>query len=321
MTCRETGSTSLRTAELGLSEWPPCPSRAPPPARTTTSNRTFRQRVNCMAIKKYIIHLEEQVDRKADFLSTNTAPGDFVWTVGVKGANIDRQALIESGELARNAQIVDGSLGNAISIVQLLRRCIENDEIMTILENDAILAHDFDPCSLRLLESIGFDFDIVQWGWNWDSVLYLFPMSVAFGPMKMTARQNMAEMGFRKFQELKCHRTLIPLGHQWSTHCFTVTPRGAKSLLEGLLPLNTDPFFREDLDLRIQPKSVDSMMGRCYPKLKAYSCFPPLSMVLNDKAKSTIWSESTKDSRNRGFRGLRRRIKKSFSKITGIGHA
>jgi glycosyl transferase, family 25 len=271
-----------------------------------------------MIIKKYIVHLEEHVERKRDFLSRNTVPGNFIWTAGTKGADLNRLALMESGFLQRNAQINDGSLGNAQSIIRLLKLSIDNNEIVTILEDDAILCHHFDPYSLGLLESISFAFDIVQWGWNFDSVLYLFPMSHALGPMEIRARQDIAQMGYRQFQEFAGARTLIPLGHQWSSHCFTITPHGAGILLDLLLPLDTAPFFREDLNLRIQPRGLDSMMGKCYPKMKAYSCFPPLSMTLNDKAHSTIWNDSNTASQTRGLRRWRRRIKKSFSRMFGL---
>jgi len=271
-----------------------------------------------MIIKKYIVHLEDHVERKRDFLSRNTLPGNFIWTAGTKGADLNRLALMESGFLQRNAQINDGSLGNAQSIIRLLKLSIDNNEIVTILEDDAILSHHFDPYSLGLLESLSFDFDIVQWGWNFDSVLYLFPMSPAMGPLEIRAHQDVAQMGFRTFQELACARILIPLGHQWSSHCFTVTPHGAGILLDLLLPLNTDPYFREDLNLRIQPRGLDSMMGKCYPKLKAYSCFPPLSMTLNDKAKSTIWNKSTHTPRKSAFQRLRHGIQRTFSGMFGI---
>jgi hypothetical protein len=89
-------------------------------------------------------------------------------------------------------------------------------------------------------------------------------------------------------------------------------------LLDLLLPLNTDPYFREDLNLRIQPRGLDSMMGKCYPKLKAYSCFPPLSMTLNDKAKSTIWNKSTHTPRKSAFQRLRHGIQRTFSGMFGI---
>jgi glycosyl transferase, family 25 len=273
-----------------------------------------------MEIKKYIVHLADHVQRKLDFLSVNTVPNNFIWMEGTIGANVNRQALVQSGVLKKEAEIIDGSLGNALSFIRLFKQSIDTNEIVTILENDAILSHHFDPYSLRLLESIGFDFDIIQWGWNFDSVLYLFPLSSAMGPVEIRARQDFAQTGFRKFQELACARTLIPLGHQWGAHCFTVTPKGAKRLLEMLLPLNTDLFFREDLNLRIKPRSLDSMLGRCYPKLKAYSCFPPLSMALNDKAKSTIWIGSANVSHRTGFKRLRHRIKNTFSRVFGFRH-
>jgi glycosyl transferase, family 25 len=265
-----------------------------------------------MVIKKHIIHLEHHTQRKADFLAMNAASKDFVWTAAIPGAELDRRALIASGILAADAQLIDGSLGNAVSVIHLLKQCVETNEIMSILEDDAILSHHFDSCSLRLLESIDFDFDLVQWGWNFDSVLRVFPMSPAMGPVEMTAHQGLAQKGFRRFQEWKCPRTLLPLGHQWGTHCFTVTPRGAKHILGRVLPLSTEAFDREDLDLRIQPRSLDSMIGRCYPDLKAYACFPPLSMVLNDKANSTIWPPS--HGRKRGLRRLRDNIKKLFAR-------
>jgi len=268
--------------------------------------------------KKYIIHIEDQVQRKVDFLSNNTGLSNVVWAEGTKGADLKRRNLMEAGVLKKGAQLIDGSLGNALSVVHLLKLCINTDEIATIVENDAILSRHFDTLSRRMLESVHYDFDIIQWGWNFDSVLYLFPMSGAMGPVEIRARQDAGQRGWREFQELACARTLIPLGHQWGTHCFTVTPQGAKRMLEMLLPLDTEPFYREDLKLRIQPKGLDSMLGRCYPKLKAYACFPPLSMALNDKAKSTIWAGTTHDSRSRGLRRLRHGIKKTIARAWGM---
>lgn len=274
-----------------------------------------------MAIKKYIIHLEDHVDRKRDFLSNNPGLSDLVWTAGTKGACVDRTAMIAAGDLAPGAEMVDGALGNAVSLIRLLRLCIDTGEIVTILENDAILAHEFDRHSLRLMESIHFDFDIIQWGWNFDSVLYLFPMSRALGPVEIRARQEFVSLGYREFQEWKCERTLILLGHQWGSHCLTVTPQGARNMLELLLPLSTEPFFREDLNLRIRPKSYDSMLGRYYPKLKAFTCFPPLSVAVNDKSKSTIWEGSAGVSRSSGIRRLRQRIRKSLRRVWGDGRS
>jgi glycosyl transferase family 25 len=62
---------------------------------------------------------------------------------------------------------------------------------------------------------------------------------------------------------------------------YTVSPSGAKALMDICLPLRDTLIPFVGYGVVIENETIDSMMNQAYPQLKAYVCMPPLAISEN----------------------------------------
>jgi len=74
----------------------------------------------------------------------------------------------------------------------------------------------------------------------------------------------------------------------FGTVCYSVSPQGAKSLLQRCFPLKNEIVSIPSLDRRFLSFGIDSIMNKHYSALKSYVCFPPLVWTENDKSTSDV---------------------------------
>ena len=91
----------------------------------------------------YVINLDRDQERLRLFLEVNGHLTDYVRFSAVDGRTMDRAALEREGIIAANLTYNNGQLGCALSHIALWRMAIAEDRIITVVEDDAILAPDF----------------------------------------------------------------------------------------------------------------------------------------------------------------------------------
>src|SRR5262249_38707816 len=157
----------------------------------------------------------------------------------------------------------------------------------TIVEDDSQLHRQFPRWSEHLTSRLGSDWDIILWGWNFDTLVGAeIP---GLGPFTAYFDNRLMRANSAQYLENHVSPTILKLVHAFGVHCYSVSPRGARRLLDNIRPLR-----KMDISLglnRVVPNiSIDCMMNRFYSQLGSFVAFPPLALSPNDKSTSTVFS-------------------------------
>ncbi|MEI6649106.1 MAG: glycosyltransferase family 25 protein [Actinomycetes bacterium] len=249
-----------------------------------------------MPIENYVIHLASQSVRKTEFLDRNGGFATFNWSAGRLGSELNLSSLVAEGLLAAemvaepivgpNPRFTAPALGSSLAHVDLWKLAVAENQSITILENDAILAPNYQS-TITDLTGAHPDFDFIQWGWNWDSKFHARILG-NMGLVECHFSQAEIPSHITNFQKLVTPHLLVKLIHSWGIHCYTISPKGAEKLLNTVLPLSTKLIDRLDVGVSYYPTTLDGIMNGLYPKLNAYACWPPLTVAENDQARSSV---------------------------------
>jgi GR25 family glycosyltransferase involved in LPS biosynthesis len=233
-----------------------------------------------------VISLNRTPERWTAFQDRNRGVVAFERARAVDGRALDRAELVRAGLLADPALYSDGALGCALSHLALWRACLASSAPMTICEDDAVFHPDFPAHLESLCRTSSDQFDLVLWGWNLDSVLQAdlapdLPFASTFDPAAL--RRSVEAWRAAPLDPL-----LLRLRRAFGSPGYTVTPRGARRLIEYCIPIR-------ELSVRFAPfrkpfpnTGVDLAMNAAYDQLDAYVSFPPLLITPNDRAVSTV---------------------------------
>jgi GR25 family glycosyltransferase involved in LPS biosynthesis len=232
-----------------------------------------------------VISLERSAKRRAEFIRRHPRL-PFEFFAAIDGAALTPDAIAATGLFRPGLHYTAGAHGAALSHHALWTRAAAGHEPLTIAEDDAIFREDFAAAQAELRAGLLPGWDIVLWGWNFDSVLALrvlpgVPGVMAFDPS--TVAKALAGFPFTTARP-QAFRLDVAFG----LPAYTISPNGAKKLLARCFPLAD---FTRTLPLAPQPvrnDGIDTAMTNLYPAADAYVCFPPLAMTPNDRAASTI---------------------------------
>jgi glycosyl transferase family 25 len=229
----------------------------------------------------YVINLDRDTDRMRTFMELNCEISGLERFSAVNGNALDRDALVRDGLITLNLTYNNGQLGCAMSHIELWRRAVAEDRVVTAVEDDAILAPDFDTAHAEFTRDLPADWGIVLWGWNFNrSVWAEIPEGVANSVLQFdqdALRENLDV--FRRARGVT--RAPVRLRHAFGSLAYSVSPTGAKSLLELCLPLQRQFIRFDGFGIGIPNNGIDCMMLSVYPKLKSYICMPPLAVTEN----------------------------------------
>lgn len=228
----------------------------------------------------HVINLDRDQERLHTFSTTNAHLGHFFRFPAVDGREVDRAALQRAGIIDANLTYNSGQLGCALSHISLWRRGVADNRIMTVVEDDALLARDFLPARDEFLRRLPADWSIVLWGWNFDrSVWAEIPEGVAKSVLNFD--QHALRENIEVFRRSEVPHAPIRLRHAFGTPAYSVSPSGAAALLRSCLPLARRFIRFEGFGVEIPNNGIDCMMNGAYPKLKSYVCLPPLAVSEN----------------------------------------
>ncbi len=240
----------------------------------------------------HVISLARSVDRRAHFAVTNSQlPFQFV--DAVDGAKLTQQQLNAPWLFKDKLPYTVGGIGCAMSHLALWELAIASDATLTVAEDDAYFRADFAQQSAAMMAQLPPDWDIMLWGWNFDSVLIVDHVP----PLAQTAMvfsQTQLQQSVDSFQQGTGHVNLFRLFHAFGNMAYTISPRGAAKFKAECFPLKQ---FQLDVPLinnLVLNTGIDTAMNRVYGHLHSYVCYPPLVVSKNDRQTSTVQVATSK---------------------------
>ena len=228
----------------------------------------------------HVINLDRDTGRLETFLTMHAHVPDIVRIRGVEGKSVDRKSLQMLGVISEDLTYTDGPLGCALSHIRLWRRVLNEKRVFTIVEDDAILARNFQPAHDRMLAKLPKDWDIMLWGWNFDQNLWTeIPEGVA--PSILRFDQDALRKNIEIFRSSDVRSSAFRLHHAFGTMGYSLSPTGARALLEICLPLAKVDIYFDNKGLGFRNNGIDCMMNAAYRRIKAYVCIPPLVVSEN----------------------------------------
>jgi GR25 family glycosyltransferase involved in LPS biosynthesis len=227
----------------------------------------------------YVITLERTPERLIEFEVNNP---NFVFDkfLAVDGEKLVRNELIEDGLITETItnRYTDGALGVALSHKTLWEKCVELNEPITVIEDDAYINKNFK----RIVETttkIDDGWDFIFWGSNLDQNVEI---SILPGLMFSSIKSllNLKNINTILNYEItpSFYRCIFAVG----LVSYSITPSCAKYMLQKCFPLN-DPEHKQYLNFGVDHSVLEQL-----PFIHAYYCFPPLVLTKNDQLNSTV---------------------------------
>lgn len=244
-------------------------------------------------MKFYVISLERTPERLEAFYRVNGNRDRIEHFPAVDGQVLDRRKLMEQDLIEPSLPYyTDGALGCAMSHKRLWEMAVETGEPITILEDDAVLNHDFFR-GVEANASQSSDWDYLQWGWNFDTYLtFMLPGGVSPCIARFSQERMREEMLRFRQEDMapSLHRLLAALG----IPAYTVSPRGAEKLLDWCFPLCRGEVYYWGLERSLPNNGIDVVMNSFFREshARAFVAFPPLAITANDWSISTIQKQT-----------------------------
>jgi GR25 family glycosyltransferase involved in LPS biosynthesis len=235
----------------------------------------------------HVINLDRCEGRLREFRKINAHLPNIHRFSAVDGNTVDRNALIDSLTIAPDLPYTNGAIGCALSHLSFWEAAVSRKTVMTVCEDDAIFHRNFFEHASGLISAIEPDWDLVMWGWNFDSIL-LFDLMPGVSPCLANFNQDHLRAGIATYQNQPISPTLFRLLRTFGTVCYSISPRGAQSFMERALPLRAMTIDFPTINPEFPNDGIDKVMNDLYPELNAYVCFPPLVVTKNDHSASTV---------------------------------
>ncbi len=238
-------------------------------------------------METFVISLRRTPERYEQFAQNNARHRRIVRVDAVDGKMRSLDDLREGGLVAGPLAYTAGAIGNALSHHQLWVYAAEKGVPVTICEDDAFLHDDFATEQEKLLRRLGDDWDVVLWGWNFDSVLLAAP-ETNLSPFLMQFRQDEMRANKLGYLSAPAHPTLLRLQAAFGSMCYSISPAGAMAYLEYCFPLRPLTVAIPEINFQMSNVALDATMCSFYRKSRSWVCFPPLAVTDNDHSVSTV---------------------------------
>ena len=239
-----------------------------------------------------LINLDRSRDRLASFLQINKHLQDVHRVPAVDGRALDRGQLLAGKILANHMPLyTDGALGCALSHLAQWNLAAAGDSFVTIAEDDAIFHLQFEPLAEKIIASLPADWDIIQWGWNFDSIL-AFDLLPGISNSVAVFDQTKLRANVSAYMQFPVTPVPYRLQRSLGTVCQSISPAGAAKLLKHCLPIRPMEVFYPVLNRNLQNTGIDNMMNDLYPQMNAYVSLPPLVITKNEHESSTVQSNA-----------------------------
>lgn len=231
-----------------------------------------------------VVSLRRTPERRERFCGHNHGL-NFEFFDAVDGKQVDRTKFFGSGIAEENLPYSAGAIGCALSHLALWERSSKEQLILTIVEDDAILRRDFETKSREVIAGLPVDWDLIMWGWNFDSVLAVNAMP-GISPTVMMFDQNSLRQSLERFRQDLLDVHVFLLDKCFGTCAYSISPQGSRKFMRNCFPLKNDGVYFPGLN-RVRPNDgIDIAMNRIYPMTNSYVSFPPLVVTPNMNSES-----------------------------------
>jgi glycosyl transferase, family 25 len=230
-----------------------------------------------------VINLKRAVERRQHFAALH-AGLDFTFFDAVDGSTVPPLPGYSPG-----------ATGCALSHKALWEECVASGRPITILEDDAVLRNDFSSIRLDAAARIAPAWDIILWGWNFDSVLLteMLPGVAMLSHFDQAAARRHLQDFRTGGGGPKWVVTLIKLHRAFGSPCYSLTPAGAAKLLQTCFPIRGQPVFFPGLNRELPEYGIDIAMNRVYAEIGAYVSIPPMALTPNFNEQSQTLPHAT----------------------------
>ncbi|WP_257127837.1 glycosyltransferase family 25 protein [Burkholderia sp. MSMB2157WGS] len=233
-----------------------------------------------------VISLTDGRSRRASFRADNPEL-DVEFVDAVDGAALSDDDIANSGLFAPGLPYSRGAYGIAMTTHRLWTEIAAGDELVTIAEDDAIFRPDFHEVTEQFLQANAGCYDFIAWGYNFDSILRgsIFNSRT---PVTMRFDETALARSVDAFRSDRSAVLVMNLLEFYGICAYTVSPAGARFLLDRCFPLKPEVLFSYGLDRPISNFGIDVAMNKCYGDMRSVASFPPLAITMNDRRTSTI---------------------------------
>jgi len=228
-----------------------------------------------------VINLLRHAERRDAFRKRNAhVPVEFF--DAIDGAQFTTRQVLDTGLFLPEVIADYGAhgVGCALSHWTLWNEAARGAEPVTIAEDDAVWRSDFADRADEVLASLPHGWDIVLWGWNFDTILQVHPMP-GVSPVVMIFDQEKLRGSLDAFQALQEPVRAWRMERAFGLLTYTVSPAGAKKLIERCFPQKAFSLWLPGLNYHMRNMGVDVSTNAAYAQLQAYACFPPVAASAN----------------------------------------
>lgn len=238
-------------------------------------------------MRTYVISLKRTPERSRYFTEHNKSLTDFEFFDAIDGNLVAADPASHRDSFEPDLRYSNGALGCALSHKALWQLAASNDAPITVCEDDAILHPDFAAHRARIIESLGSEWDLVQWGWNFDAPLVaeILPL---LSPCLLQLDQNCLRAVWQGYMANEVRPTVMRLAASFGLPCYSISPKGARKFLEGCFPIRNFDFSLPMTGNKLPNYGIDVAMNPVYPGSESFLTFPPLAISLNEQSTSTI---------------------------------
>ena len=247
----------------------------------------------------YVINLDRTPERLSKFMMHNGNTGlTFSRFSAIDGKDIDREQLVSSGAITADLVFTNNSVACALSHMNIWNIAVNKKETVTICEDDAIIHHNFASTYHNAINSTD-GFDIIYWGYNHDMHIAYDINGLGLATTILDRHIFSNDLNIGHFQKSIFSSACYRARRVYGALCYTITPSGAKRLLELCSPLKNeqgsyilDIGLDSSLLIGSESLGIDVHIGvAALPSILGYVVVPPVVISPNDKKISTNGKE------------------------------
>ncbi len=237
-----------------------------------------------------VISLDRSEARRNEFIEMNEGL-NYEFISAIDGSTLDKKIIEDTNLFGLGLNYTSGAKGCALSHLNLWELAIAENQVLTIAEDDAIFREDFFEMANEVISLLSDGWDIIFWGWNFDSILSV-DLLPNISKAVMVFDQAMLRNSIPNFRKIKTRCLPIRLDKCLGTPAYSISPAGAKKFKSMCFPLS--PFTLEfpRLNGKLPNTGIDFAMNRIYSSTNSFVCLPPLAVTKNEHNISTVQSSS-----------------------------
>jgi len=242
-----------------------------------------------MTLPVHVISLARSTDRRANFQATNPFLS-YQFIDAIDGLTLTADQIVKAGFAAPGLDYTLGAYGCALSHLARWEWAMSSQTPLTIAEDDAIFRADFHQKSDEIMAKLPADWDIIMWGWNFNSLLLVDHVPALSQTIMFFSEQQLHESA-KSFQAVTNSVNLFRLFIGFGVMAYSISPKGAARLKAACFPLQP---FEFKVPMYINPllnTGHDTAMSRVYAELGSYVCYPPLAISKNERSSSTVQNQ------------------------------